>query len=413
VVKKPVKTVATNDSDSDVIREVWRNAISKGEDKDLCKQIEEQKDIGPFITLTFDLEDLSETHKEEYDALTTKVVESVDMIKEILTNKKEQAYNFEEVVISIENFNTLNGLIPKKKIRQLRSEDIGKLIVFDGLVKNSSGVEPKLNLVAFSCGECGCISYDVQEGNVEDISAVTCAYCGALRESLTRLEDRSVFINFMKCDVEEDPEGLKGHQPERIPCEFAGPLTTEEKRVGVGERTTLIGIYKAREKAKGSLIYQGFVDVLGAVKRGKNYEELEVSPDDEKKFLEMADDKDLLLKITKAVAPNISGHDVEKSAIALQMVGGNLEAGDRRGNIHILLIGDPGVGKSKMVRNIIDIAPHVVKASGAPTTTVGLTACIVKDEDTPGGFILEAGAAVLADGGLLVVDGQDRSWGDA
>jgi DNA replicative helicase MCM subunit Mcm2 (Cdc46/Mcm family) len=180
VVKKPVKTVATNDSDSDVIREVWRNAISKGEDKDLCKQIEEQKDIGPFITLTFDLEDLSETHKEEYDALTTKVVESVDMIKEILTNKKEQAYNFEEVVISIENFNTLNGLIPKKKIRQLRSEDIGKLIVFDGLVKNSSGVEPKLNLVAFSCGECGCISYDVQEGNVEDISAVTCAYCGAL-----------------------------------------------------------------------------------------------------------------------------------------------------------------------------------------------------------------------------------------
>jgi replicative DNA helicase Mcm len=212
----------------------------------------------------------------------------------------------------------------------------------------------------------------------------------------------------MKCEVEEIPEGLRGKQPNRIPCELIGPLTTEERRIGGGDRVTIIGIYKAKEKAKGSLLYQGYIDVLGTLRKGKNFEDLVISPEDEKKYIEMSTDKDLLTKMSKSVAPNIHGHDVEKSAIVLQMAGGNLQAGDRRGNIHVLLIGDPGVGKSRMVANIVSIAPHVVQASGAPTTSVGLTACVKADENTPGGFILEAGAAVLADGGMLVVDEFDK-----
>jgi replicative DNA helicase Mcm len=400
--KKPTST-KISDSEKEIINEVWRKAISSANDEFISAQITEQQDKVSVASLKIDLKKLSETQKDEFEIFTKHPAESIDTIKRILT---EPFYGFEDVNITVENFNNLEPPLPKKKIRQLRAKDIGKLILFDGLVRTSSGVDPKLNMVAFHCDECGQVVYDVQEGNVLDVSSIECS-CHAKGNKLTQM-DYSDFDDFMKCSIEEDPEGVRGKQPERLSCEFIGVLTDEGKRVSVGERVTVLGIYKAREKTKGSLLYQGYISVLGAVKKGKNYEELDISPEDEQKFLAMAADKDLLAKMTAAVAPNIAGHEVEKSAVVLQMFSGNLEAGDRRGNIHILIIGDPGVGKSKMIRNIADMAPHVVKASGAPTTTVGLTACVTKDEDTPGGFILDAGAAVLADGGMLVVDEFDK-----
>jgi replicative DNA helicase Mcm len=392
------------DDENKKLQELWLGAITHNEL--LVNQIDKQIDKTLVAILKFDLKKFHRKYKDEYAALINNPVDSTDIIKNILTDGKQ--FDFEDAMVVLENFNFTNNLIPKKRIRELRAEDIGKLVIFDGLVKNSSGVVPKMELVALYCQNCAVTTWVMQESGAEDTIGVECWSCGENRENLVRREDKSVFVNFMKCSVEEDPEGMRGKQPERTSCEIMGPLTTEDKRMGVGDRVTVIGIFRAKLKTKNSLVYQGYIEVLGAVKRGKNYEEFIVSSEDEKKFLEMSKDKDLLMKMTKSVAPNIHGHMIEKSAILLQMIGGNMMAGDRRGDIHILLIGDAGVGKSKMVRNLANIAPHVVKASGAPTTTVGLTACIIKDEDTPGGFILEAGAAVLADGGLLIVDEFDK-----
>jgi len=339
---KKKKKSEHSDTESEVIQDAWKSALCGSKDDYLSSQISEQNDTGPVVELSIDLKNLQEEHKEEYQALTEKIVDSLDTIKTIVIEKRPDV---QDVNIVIENFNYPDSPLIKKKIRELRSEDIGKLIVFDGLVKNSSGIVPKMKFVAFECNSpnpCGCYTYDIQEGDVEDTSDVKCIGCEAPKNELIRREDKSKFENFMKCEIEESPEGLRGKQPNRIPCEIIGPLTAEDKRIGAGDRVTIIGIYMAREKSKSSLIYQGYMNVLGAIRKGKNYEELVVSPEDEAKFIAMSQDKDLLLKISRAVAPNIAGHDVEKSAIVLQMAGGNLQAGDRRGNIHILLIGDPG-----------------------------------------------------------------------
>ena len=122
----------------------------------------------------------------------------------------------------------------------------------------------------------------------------------------------------------------------------------------------------------------------------------------------MSKDKNLIMKFSTTLAPNIFGMTMEKTAIILQMFGGNLYSKERRGEIHILLTGDPSVAKSKIISALQEVAPHIVTASGAPTSTVGLTACVRKDEDSPGGFVLEAGAAVLADTGILVIDEFDK-----
>jgi DNA replicative helicase MCM subunit Mcm2 (Cdc46/Mcm family) len=330
------------DDESEKIRELWLGAITHNEL--LVNQIDKQVDNTLIAILKLDLKKFHKKHKDEYAALIDNPVDSIDTIKDILTDNKQ--FDFEDAMIVLENFNFPNNSIPKKRIRELRAEDIGKLVIFDGLVKNSSGVVPKMELVALYCNNCACTTWVMQESGAEDTVGIECWSCRASRENLERKEDKSIFVNFMKCSVEEDPEGMRGKQPERISCEIMGPLTAEDKRIGVGDRVTVIGILRARLKTKNSLIYQGYIEVLGAAKRGKNYEELVVSPEDEKKFLEMSKDKDLLMKMTKSVAPNIHGHIVEKSAILLQMIGGNMMAGDRRGDIHILLIGDAGVGKS-------------------------------------------------------------------
>ena len=406
------KSKANEDNRSPETNELinlWKNLLTDPSGPFIA-QIEAQKDKAPVVELTIDLKEFKEKYPTEFKTLIEKAADSIDIMKEVLTNTRPDApiYGFENVWILIEDFPDHENIIPKKRIRELRAEDIGKMILFDGLVKKASEVFPKMELVALDCPVCGACNYAVQDGGTEYTEGVRCAFCGEARESLVRREDKSVFVNFMKCEIEEDPESLKGKQPERTLCEVSGTLTNENKRINIGNRATILGVYRVREKAKNSLMYQGYIDILGVVKRGKNYEDFKVTPEEEKKFLDMSKDPNLLAKLSASIAPNIYGHDIEKSAILLQIIGGNMEAGDRRGDIHILLIGDAGVGKSKMVRNIADIAPHVVKASGAPTTTVGLTACTVKDEDTPGGFILEAGAAVLADGGLLCIDEFDK-----
>lgn len=389
--------------DSAKLAERWNELINESTEH-YYKDLEFQKDK-KIPTLELDLEELEQGEFE--DMITYMVdepLESIDVLKGLVKDM-----GFDDLFVVLKR-NCAVVEADMKSIRQLTSDDIGKVVVFKGLVRNSTGAMPKLKLATFDCNNVTCSTrFSIIQNDEElNLEGARCPQCKTEIEECTFRDDKSMFVDFMKCEVEEDPEGLRGKQPERISCEIFGPLTSYEKRLGVGDRVTVLGIYRTRKKDKKGLVYTPYIQVLGFFKRGKNYEDLKISPEEEERFIEMSKDKNILLKMAKAVAPNINGHDVEKSAIVLQMVGGNQYSTDRRGDIHILLIGDPGVGKSMMVRNISTVAPHVVKASGAPTTSVGLTACVRKDDDSAGGFVLEAGAAVLADGGLLIIDEFDK-----
>ncbi|MFQ5884422.1 MAG: ATP-binding protein [Thermoplasmata archaeon] len=149
------------------------------------------------------------------------------------------------------------------------------------------------------------------------------------------------------------------------------------------------------------------------------FEEIDITEQDVKEIKEAAEDVDILRKITASISPSIYGMTTEKEALALQLFGGvrkEMPDGTRiRGDIHILMVGDPGTGKSQALTYISALAPRGVYATGKSATAAGLTAAAVRDEFGEGRWTLEAGALVLADMGIVCIDEiekmnpQDRS----
>jgi replicative DNA helicase Mcm len=142
------------------------------------------------------------------------------------------------------------------------------------------------------------------------------------------------------------------------------------------------------------------------------YDEIQITEEDEVKIQEMSKDPELFNNIVKSISPTIYGMDEVKRAIALQLFGGSHKDMDDktsiRGDIHILLMGDPGVAKSQLLRYMSMLAPRGIYASGKSASAAGLTAAAVKDDFGDGRWTLEAGALVLADKGLACIDELDK-----
>jgi replicative DNA helicase Mcm len=142
------------------------------------------------------------------------------------------------------------------------------------------------------------------------------------------------------------------------------------------------------------------------------FEEVEVSKEDEKKILKTSKDPVIYDKMRQSIAPTIYGLDIEKDALVLQLFGGiakEMPDGTRtRGDIHVLLVGDPGTAKSQMLSYMSKLAPRSIFASGKASSAAGLTAAAVRDEFGEGQWTLEAGALVLADKGLACIDEIDK-----
>ena len=138
------------------------------------------------------------------------------------------------------------------------------------------------------------------------------------------------------------------------------------------------------------------------------WEEIEISPEDEKKIKDFAKDPKIYDKLVKSLAPTMYGLEMIKLSIILQLFGGTphiLRDGTRiRGDIHILLIGDPAVGKSQLLKLASSMIPRGKYVSGKGVTGAGVTAAVVKDEQFMGGGVLEAGALVLANNSMVSID---------
>lgn len=139
--------------------------------------------------------------------------------------------------------------------------------------------------------------------------------------------------------------------------------------------------------------------------------ETSFTPEEEERFLAMARDQGLYEKLCKSVAPAIFGNDDVKCAIAAMLFGGSrksLPDGIKlRGDINVLLLGDPSTAKSQFLKFVERVAPISVYTSGKGSSAAGLTASVNKDAST-GEFQLEGGAMVLADGGIVCIDEFDK-----
>ncbi|MEM2674272.1 MAG: minichromosome maintenance protein MCM, partial [Candidatus Hadarchaeales archaeon] len=296
------------------------------------------------------------------------------------------------------------------EIRNLREIHLEKFIQIEGIVTRASEIRPELVVAAFKCKWCGRLQLIEQTGEILK-KPVLCENPNCTqRGGPFELDiENSKFRDWQFLGLQERPEQLgRGRMPRKLDCIVRDDLT--EKAVP-GNHVEVTGFLQAlpertregqRKTVFRKVFFINYLDI-----KHKGVEEIELSEEDEKQIKKLAQDPNLREKLIRSIAPSIYGNEQVKEGILLQLMGCDpveLEDGTRiRGDIHILLIGDPGVAKSAILKWVSEVAPRGLYTSGVKSTAAGLTATAVRDEYT-GGWVLEAGALVIADGGIACVD---------
>lgn len=308
----------------------------------------------------------------------------------------------------------LPPLLAMVEVRKIRSTHLNRMIAVKGLVRNVVQVRPRLHLGAFRCLRCQGITYMVQE-RMTYREPVECSNCGKNRSNTVfrlSVED-SFFIDSQKIEVQESPEGLRGgEQPQRLVAylekDLAGMLYP-------GNKVILNGILRAtppKTSRSPPTTFNIYLDVVGIELEEHDFEDIEITADEEEEIKELSRDPAIYDRIATSIAPTIYGLEEEKHVLALQLFGGVTKmAPDNtriRGDIHVLLVGDPGTAKSQLLTYISRLSPRGIYASGQAATKAGLTAAAVRDEFGEGRWTLEAGALVLADRGIACIDEIDK-----
>jgi replicative DNA helicase Mcm len=301
------------------------------------------------------------------------------------------------------------------KTRELRSDHIGKLLAIEGLVRTATEVRPKIVSAAFQCQRCGHTFFREQTGTKFEDQNLKCQNQACDRGGPFKLLlAQSKFVDAQKIRVQESPEDLRGGaQPQTLDVELEDDLAG---KIFPGDRVTVNGILKSYQRSTPqqgkSTYFDLFHKGISVEMTEQEFEEIDISPEDEAIILEMSRDPEIYGRVRKSIAPSIFGYDDVKEALGLQLVSGfekHLPDGARiRGDIHILLVGDPGIAKSQLLRYMTKISPRGIYTSGKSSTSAGLTATAVKDELGDGRWTIEAGALVLADKGIAAVDEMDK-----
>lgn len=305
------------------------------------------------------------------------------------------------------------GLYESTKIREVRSEHVGKLVQIEGIVTRMHPHKSKIVRARFLHDKCGMdfLWPPTEEEEIGDkIERPTvCPRCGEAGGKFLLLADKSELRDWQKIAIQEKPEDVPGGQ---MPRSIAANLTDDlVDSVRPGDRVTLVGIVSLQASGPSLPYYDLYIEANSVRVSERALEEIVITREDEEKILEMKRDPWIKEKIIASIAPAIYGHWDLKEAIALLLFGGRPKIsrdGTRiRGDIHVLFIGDPGVAKSQLLQAGARIAPRAVFTAGKGSTAAGLTAAVVRDART-GEFYLEAGALVLADGGVAVIDEIDK-----
>lgn len=299
------------------------------------------------------------------------------------------------------------------QIRELRSAHINKFIAVSGLIRKATEVRPKIVNAAFKCQRCDHVTL-MPQGEGKFVEPYECEndVCGR-KGPFKLVHEESEFIDAQKLRVQESPDDLRGgEQPQTLDVDVDDDLAGI---VAPGDRVVVSGILRSfqRSTQQGkSTFFDLVLDGISTEIEDKEFEDIEISKEEIEEILALGKDREIYKKVIYSIAPSIYGYEEVKEAMAMQLFSGipkSLPDGTRiRGDVHILLVGDPGVAKSQMLRYAVRLAPRGIYTSGKSSTSAGLTATAVKDEFGEGRWTLEAGALVLADMGLACVDELDK-----
>jgi len=368
-------------------------------------------------------------HPTEFIPLCERALQ--DLYREFVLNKDDEKVPAIQLQLTSDvDLEGTFGTMKPKMIRELNSNEVEKLVVVQGIVISVKKSKHKARKVVLKCQSCESMkTLTINSGLTSAHIPGSCD--GNAGGQLERcppnpfmiVDDLCEYVDEQILRLQELPEHVPvGEMPRSYDCYVHQYLVDQ---CTPGTRLTAIGTFCATEFAAGnddkntkgtSTVKYSYVQLLGLeVAQGNmGQAQMPISAEEEEKFEAMAKDPDIREKVFKSIAPSIraSSKDVideVKKAVALLLFGGSrkqLPDGTRmRGDINVLLLGDPGTAKSQFLKFAEKAAPIAVYTSGKGSSAAGLTAAIVQDNN---GFNLEGGAMVLADGGIVCIDEFDK-----
>ncbi|XP_018321449.1 DNA replication licensing factor Mcm5-like [Agrilus planipennis] len=345
-----------------------------------------------------------------------------EVADELTAPRPEEEKNVEDIQIIL-----LSDSRPSS-LRELRSNCVSRLIKIPGIIVSASGIKAKATKITIQCRDCHHMipNLPVKPGFEGYIMPRKCSteQAGPNKCSLDPyfiIPDKCQCVDFQVLKLQELPDGVpQGEIPRHLNLYCDRYLC---ERVVPGNRVFIFGIYSIKKVSIGSkrdgqkaltgvrfpymrvIGIQHDTEGLGSSGVGA------VTTEEEDLFKRLAASPNIYEKIATSIAPSIYGAVDIKKAIACLLFGGSrkrLPDGlTRRGDINILLLGDPGTAKSQLLKFVERVAPIGVYTSGKGSSAAGLTASVNRNPATRN-FIMEGGAMVLADGGVVCIDEFDK-----
>lgn len=386
----------------DKLTEFYRNYYHQ----DILKLAEGYPSDGRSLTVAYsDLyqcdtgfaEDLR-THPEEFIDHMEEALSLYDISIDVDLNATVRVTGVDDTVVSVSS---------------LREQHLGKYIGIRGQVSKTSQVVPRVQEATFVCQRCGTLT-DIPQSGLSLAEPNECQGCER-QGPFTVSESKSTFENHQLIELVELPEESNGASDGDIEVHVTGDIAGQ---VGSGDRVKVNGQVVMKQddlltQSNPSTRRPLYVKGRAIETEQSDYDDIEPERVDEIKAL--SDATDLYEKLVDSYAPQILGDDRQRNiklANILQLFGG-VDAGGLRSDIHILVIGAPGTGKSQFLKESDKIAPRGVKVSGKGASAAGLTASATRGGFDGDQWMLEAGALVLASGGLASVDEFDKMDDDA
>lgn len=301
-------------------------------------------------------------------------------------------------------------------LRFVRSEHVGRLVTVSGIVTRVTEVKPRVAAAVYVCHGCGYEVYQEVSGK-SYMPIQTCPTQNHRRGAESQLVPNykaCKFVKYQELKLQEPADQVPiGSIPRTINIKLNGEIT---RTCTSGDVVKISGIflpmpYSGYRAMKAGFLADTFLEASHVTQSKKSYADEYIDENTKQALETLRSDPDVYNRLAKSIAPEIFGSVDVKKALLLLLLGAppkRLPDGMRlRGDIHICLMGDPGVAKSQLLKHIAKVAPRAVYTTGKGSSGVGLTAAVIRDPVTKE-LMLEGGALVLADMGIACIDEFDK-----
>ena len=338
--------------------------------------------------------------------------------KEFLTDNYEMFMKYVENRINNgrteRNYITLKlvEIPPNVLLHDLDTTYNGELIITKAMIKTITDPIPALKQAAFICRGCGMMHYIDTADSTQVVMPSLCPSCGG--RNFDMVPESSTYHNIRYVKLEEPLEFRQGGNTREFKGYMQDYLASPQHNLKAGDVCDILGVFSVERVSPNKNDFEFIINLHNIAPVDDAFEDYRITESDKEKIRELSQSEGIYQKLVDTLAPEIYGYQNVKEGLLLQLFEGNRPLDDNfksdsmdRWTIHVLLIGDPGIGKSQIISALKKRVPKIMSIGGTSTSQAGLTVSAVKDELT-GTWTLEAGAVVLADTGLLCVDEYDK-----